>query len=174
MPRRYSKDHCRKLAALMRRLNKRLNADPAFRAAASARMKRRRADPAFNAAHRAAMKLINRDPKRKAALRKQMTRCNADPAFRARHLASLSIPARTRAAIIAALRADPNAKRAAARIGGVSYSTVLRIAKAAGITLNRKLTPAQRSDALRRRARGESLSRIARICNVDPSTISRL
>src|ERR1700747_1321672 len=49
-------------------------------------------------------------------------------------------------------------------------------AKARGQSLGRpfKLTPHQRSDAIRRRDRGEPLSDIARSYNVHPSTISRL
>ncbi len=49
-------------------------------------------------------------------------------------------------------------------------------AKARGQSLGRpfKLTPHQRSDAIRRRDRGETLSDIARSYNVHPSTISRL
>jgi hypothetical protein len=47
--------------------------------------------------------------------------------------------------VIAALKADPCAKRVAGRIPGANYSTVLRIAKAAAIELPyvRKLTPEQ-------------------------------
>jgi DNA invertase Pin-like site-specific DNA recombinase len=49
-------------------------------------------------------------------------------------------------------------------------------AKANGQSLGRpfKLTPHQRSEAIRRRDRGETLSNIARSYNVHPSTISRL
>jgi DNA invertase Pin-like site-specific DNA recombinase len=49
-------------------------------------------------------------------------------------------------------------------------------AKARGQSLGRpfKLTPHQRSEAIRRRDRGETLSDIARTYNVHPSTISRL
>jgi DNA invertase Pin-like site-specific DNA recombinase len=49
-------------------------------------------------------------------------------------------------------------------------------AKARGQSLGRpfKLTPHQRSEAIRRRDRGEPLGDIARSCNVHPSTISRL
>jgi DNA invertase Pin-like site-specific DNA recombinase len=49
-------------------------------------------------------------------------------------------------------------------------------AKANGQSLGRpfKLTPHQRSEAVRRRDRGETLSDIARSYNVHPSTISRL
>jgi DNA invertase Pin-like site-specific DNA recombinase len=49
-------------------------------------------------------------------------------------------------------------------------------AKARGQSLGRpfKLTPHQRSEAIRRRDRGESLGDIARSYNVHPSTISRL
>jgi DNA invertase Pin-like site-specific DNA recombinase len=49
-------------------------------------------------------------------------------------------------------------------------------AKARGQSLGRpfKLTPRQRSEAIRRRDRGETLSDIARSYNVHPSTISRL
>jgi DNA invertase Pin-like site-specific DNA recombinase len=49
-------------------------------------------------------------------------------------------------------------------------------AKARGQSLGRpfKLTPHQRSEAVRRRDRGETLSDIARSYNVHPSTISRL
>ena len=45
-------------------------------------------------------------------------------------------------------------------------------AKARGQSLGRpfKLTPHQRSAALRRRDRGETLTNIARSCNVHPST----
>jgi DNA invertase Pin-like site-specific DNA recombinase len=49
-------------------------------------------------------------------------------------------------------------------------------AKARGQSLGRpfKLTPHQRSEAIRRRDRGETLTDIARSYNVHPSTISRL
>jgi DNA invertase Pin-like site-specific DNA recombinase len=49
-------------------------------------------------------------------------------------------------------------------------------AKARGQSLGRpfKLTPHQRSEAIRRRDRGEPLNDIARSYNVHPSTISRL
>jgi DNA invertase Pin-like site-specific DNA recombinase len=49
-------------------------------------------------------------------------------------------------------------------------------AKANGQSLGRpfKLTPHQRSEAIRRRDRGETLSDVARSYNVHPSTISRL
>jgi DNA invertase Pin-like site-specific DNA recombinase len=49
-------------------------------------------------------------------------------------------------------------------------------AKERGQSLGRpfKLTPHQRSEAIRRRDRGESLSDIARTYNVHQSTISRL
>jgi DNA invertase Pin-like site-specific DNA recombinase len=49
-------------------------------------------------------------------------------------------------------------------------------AKANGQSLGRplKLTPHQRSGAIRRRDRGESLNDIARSYNFHPSTISRL
>ena len=49
-------------------------------------------------------------------------------------------------------------------------------AKARGQSLGRpfKLTPHQRSEAIPRRDRGETLSDIARSYNVHPSTISRL
>ena len=49
-------------------------------------------------------------------------------------------------------------------------------AKARGQSLGRpfKLTPHQRSEAIRRRSRGETLTDIARSYNVHPSTISRL
>jgi DNA invertase Pin-like site-specific DNA recombinase len=49
-------------------------------------------------------------------------------------------------------------------------------ARARGQSLGRpfKLTPHQRSEAIRRRDRGETLSDIARSYNVHPSTISRL
>ena len=49
-------------------------------------------------------------------------------------------------------------------------------AKARGQSLGRpfKLTPHQRSEPIRRRDRGESLTEIARSYNVHPSTISRL
>jgi hypothetical protein len=152
----------------------------------SRRMTHQRADPAFIAAHRRAMQRLWADPKftakQKPALRAYMKRRNADLTFRAKQVASVSIPPMTRAAIVAALMADPNARRVANKIGGASYKTVLRIAKAAGITLNRKtkpqqhakLTSQQRSEAIRRRDQGESLSRLARAYNVDPSTISRL
>jgi DNA invertase Pin-like site-specific DNA recombinase len=47
-------------------------------------------------------------------------------------------------------------------------------AKARGLGRPFKLTPHQRSAALRRRDRGETLTNIARSYNVHPSTISRL
>jgi DNA invertase Pin-like site-specific DNA recombinase len=49
-------------------------------------------------------------------------------------------------------------------------------AKARGQSLGRpfKFTPHQRSEAIRRRDRGETLTDIARSYNVHPSTISRL
>jgi hypothetical protein len=49
-------------------------------------------------------------------------------------------------------------------------------AKARGRSLGRsfKLAPHQRSSALRRRDRGETLTNVARSYNVHPSTISRL
>jgi hypothetical protein len=118
MPRRYSKADRKKRAAQMRRLNKRLNADPAFRAAARKRMKRQRIDPTFAALHRAAMQ-----------------RLHADPFFAAKQLMTHSIPAAKRAAIVAALKAEPNARRVFERVGGASYNTILKFAKEAGIKL---------------------------------------
>ena len=176
MPHRLSKAARRKLAALMRRQNKRLNADPAFRAAASERMKRRRADPAFNAIWLAAMKRLHADPKYTAAKRARTKRLYASPAFRAKLVAAgVLIPPARRAAIIAALRADPHAKRVARLVGGASYQTVLRVAKAARIKLHKsKLTPPQQREAIRRRDLGEPLGAIARSYNVHPSTICRL
>jgi hypothetical protein len=47
-------------------------------------------------------------------------------------------------------------------------------AKARGQSFPFKLTPHQRSAALRRRDRGETLTNIARSYNVHPGTISRL
>ncbi len=74
-----------------------------------------------------------------------MRRRNADPAFRAKQHAAVSIPSATRAAIIAALKVDPHAKRVATKIVGASYWTVLRIAKTERIRLkNPKLTPRQK------------------------------
>ncbi len=171
MPHRLSKAAREKLAVLMTQRNR----DPASRAVATARMKRRRADPAFNAAHRRAMKRLWADPKFKAATRARMKRNNADTAFRAKQSASVSIPPATRAAIIAALRADPHAKRVAKSVGGASYKTVLRVAKAAGIKLRPpKLTPHQKREAIKRRDGGEPLGAIARSYNVHPSMICRL
>jgi hypothetical protein len=150
-------------------------ADPAFRAALSERMKRLRSDPVFNAAHRAAMKHRRIDPKLRAAFRAAIKRRNADPAFRAKQLATVSIPPETRTVIIAALRADPHARRVARTVGGASYSTVLRIARAVRIKLRPpKLSRRQKREAIQRRARGEVLSAIARSYNVHPSTICRL
>jgi hypothetical protein len=154
---------------------KRQNANPAFRAVFSERMKRLRADPLFNAAHRAAMKRRRTDPKLRAAFRAAIKRRNADPGFRAKQLAAVSIPPETRAVIIAALRADPHARRVARTVGGASYSTVLRIARAARIKLRPpKLSLRQKREAIQRRDRGELLNAIARSYNVHPSTICRL
>jgi CENP-B N-terminal DNA-binding domain len=150
MPYPYSKAHRRKLAALM---------------------KRRRTDPAFNAIQRAAMQRLWADPEYRARHRAAMQRHWADPECRA---SARCIPAETRAAIVAALNADPNAKRVAKKIPGATYGTVLRVAKAARIELHHKLTPRHRGDACRRYGQGESLSSIARVYNVHPSTISRL
>jgi hypothetical protein len=179
MPRRLSRAKRRKLALLMRRLNQRRNADPAFRAASSERMKRRRRDPAFvaawsaavkrlhadpgfkaakraqiarlnadsrsRAAKRAHMKRLNADPEFRAASRARLKRQRADPAFAAKRLAACSIPAKTRAAIVAALRADPNASRVAATAGGASHTDVVKIARAAGIRLRKGRPPRRRA-----------------------------
>jgi transposase-like protein len=53
---------------------------------------------------------------------------------------------------------------------------VSRIARAAGIALpnSRKLTPQQKSEAIRRRDLGETLASIARDYGVNPSTIFHL
>ena len=75
-------------------------------------------------------------PGYRAASRARMKRLRADPAFAARRLAACSLLAETRAAIIAALRDDPNASRAARKIG-VAHSTVCKLARAAGIRLRR-------------------------------------
>src|SRR5260370_5904984 len=83
----FIKSRAQKLAALMKRQNERLNADPAFHDAASERMKRCHADPAFNSLHRAAMKRLHADPKFTAANRARMQLRNADPARRANQLA---------------------------------------------------------------------------------------
>jgi len=72
MPRRYSMAHRRKIAALMRRLN----ADPAYRAARSNRMRQLRADPKFVAAYLAAMKRLRLPDKTRAAVIAALT---ADP-----------------------------------------------------------------------------------------------
>jgi CENP-B N-terminal DNA-binding domain len=169
--RRLSKAARAKIAAS----NRRRFSNPAIRAAYSERMSRKRADPAFNAAHLASMRYLNSDPHFKAANRARMRRRNADPAFRAKRRAAVSIPAAARAAIVAALKADPHAKRVATKIAGASYWTVLRIAKAERIKLgNPKLTPWQKCEAVRRRERGECLSSIARRYDVHPSTICRL
>jgi uncharacterized protein YecT (DUF1311 family) len=60
------------------------------------------------------MTRLNADPKfvakRRAAQRAWMKRSNADPAFAAKQRASVSIPPKTRAAIIAALKVDPHAR----------------------------------------------------------------
>jgi hypothetical protein len=119
----------------MTKLNKRQNADPDFRAASRARMKRNRANPTFNAACRRAIQRLNADPEFAAANQACMQRRNADPAFRAKQRAARAIPSATRAAIIAALKADPNATRVVRSVGGASYTTVLRVAKAEGIKL---------------------------------------
>jgi len=119
----------------------RLNRDPVFRAAngkrASKRLKRLHADPAFKAVLRAANRRLHADPEFAEANRERMRRKNADPMFRAKQRAARSIPSATRAAIIAALKADPHAKRVTKQIDGASYKTVLRIAKATGIKLTK-------------------------------------
>jgi hypothetical protein len=101
----------------------------------SAAMKRKRADPAFAALHRAAMQRLNADPEFAAARLARIERLNADPGFRAKQRASRAISVETRAAIVAALRADPNAWRVALSVAGASYTTVRRIAKAEGVSL---------------------------------------
>src|ERR1700719_543606 len=111
----------------------RLNSDPAFSAANSRRMKRQRADPAFNALHGASLRRLHADPDFAGRRDANIARLNADSAFRAEQRASVSIPPKTRAAIIAALKADPGAIRVARKIRGASSTTVRRIAKAAGI-----------------------------------------
>lgn len=83
------------------------------------------------------MRRLNADPEFAAANSARMQQRNADPDFRAKQRASRAIPDGRRAAIIDALRADPNPRRAAKKVAGVSYSTVLRIAKASGIALER-------------------------------------
>jgi CENP-B N-terminal DNA-binding domain len=174
--RRISKSaHAKRIAAARKTIT-RLNRSPAFRAANSRRMKRNRADPAFNTLHRAAMQRLHADPLFVKANRERMIRNHADPVFCDRQRVSVSIPPSMRAAIISALNAEPNAKRIARMISGASYSTVLRVAKAAGIELpnNRKLTARQKREAVRRRARGEKLAKIARRFDVAECTISRL
>ena len=59
---------------------KALNADPAFKAQAAARMKALNADPAFKAQAAARMKALNADP----AFKARMKALHADPAFKAR------------------------------------------------------------------------------------------
>jgi hypothetical protein len=107
----------------------------------SQRMKRLSADPKFaakrDAAALAQMKRLNADPKFRSANRARMKRQRADPVFAAKRLAACSTPPKVRAAIIAALKADPHAKRVTAKIGGPRYKTVRKIAKEAGIKLIR-------------------------------------
>jgi hypothetical protein len=101
---------------------KRMNADPVFAARRDAvsgeRMKRLHADAVFAA-------------KQAAAASESMKRLN--PVFAAKRAAARSTLTE---AIIAALRADPNATRVGKQTGVVA-ETVLRIAKAAGIKLTR-------------------------------------
>jgi hypothetical protein len=52
-------------------------------------------------------------------------------------LSIIRVPAETRAAIAAALRADQNARRVLREVGGASYCTIRKIAKDAGIKLQR-------------------------------------
>jgi DNA invertase Pin-like site-specific DNA recombinase len=68
------------------------------------------------------------------------------------------------------------AGRVRARIDRARTGEGRERAKARGQSLGRpfKLTPHQRSEAIRRRDQGEPLSEIARSYNVHPSTISRL
>jgi hypothetical protein len=104
-----------------------------------------------------------------------MIRRNADPKFRDKQRAAVSIPAATRAAVIAALEADPHARRVAKKVAGASYATILRIAKTSDIKLKSpKLTPLQEREAIRRRDHGEPLTDIAGDYDVHPSTICRL
>ena len=140
-------------------MKRRWKSDAAFRAKAGGVFNRLHADPAFAARRDARMACLN-----------------ADPQFCARQRAAVSIEPKTRAAILAALKADPSAVRVARKIGGASYATVLRIARAAGIALpnNRKLTLQQKFEAIRRRNHGEPPTVIARSYGVNPSTISRL
>jgi hypothetical protein len=112
---------------------KRMNADPMFAArrdaASGERMKRLRTDPVFVA-------------KQAAAASENMKRLRADPAFAAKKAAARSILTET---IIAALRVDPNATRVADQTGVVA-ETVLRTAKAAGVTLRRGRPRRNRSE----------------------------
>lgn len=157
MPRRFSKADRKKRSARM----KRLNADPRFAAkrdaAARTNLKRLGTDPAFaakrDAASRAAMKRLHRkNPGLAAAAGARLRRLNSDPVFAARRNAAVSatqsrlrgISAATRAAITAALEADPNASRVVRIIGGVGYKTVLKIAREAGIRLWRGGRPRRR------------------------------
>jgi hypothetical protein len=153
---------------------KKLYRDPAFHAAASRRMKKLRRDPAFNASRRKAIKRLNADPKILAANRARLKRLKADPAFRAKHRASVSLPARTHAAIVAALRAGATGV-SVARSTRVNRCTVYRIAKRAGIKITRPLalTPAQITRARRRIDAGERLYLVARHFGIHPETLSR-
>ena len=140
---------------------KRLNADPRFAAkrdaAARTNLKRLATDPAFaakrDAASSAAMKRLHKkNPGIAAAASARLRRLNSDPVFAARRNAAVSatqsrlrgISTATRAAIIAALEADPNAARAVRIVGGVGYRTVLKIAREAGFRLWRGGRPRRR------------------------------
>ncbi len=57
--------------------------------------------------------------------------------FAAAHATRRAVPPHTRAKIIAALKANPNAKAVAKEVGGACYDTVKLIAKQAGIRLGR-------------------------------------
>jgi hypothetical protein len=120
MTKRASRETCKKLSAIM---------------------KRRRADPGFIAAYQAGMQRLHADPEFAASNSSRMQERNAEPAFRAKQRASRAIPDETRRTIVAALRADPNPYRVARAIDGASYSTVLRIAKAAGIATAGRTRP---------------------------------
>jgi hypothetical protein len=103
---------------------KRMNDDPVFAARRNAfsgeRMKRLRSDPVFL-------------EKQAASASEAMKRLNADPVLRARRAAARNLRVN---AIIAALRVDPNATRVA-RKTGACVRTVLKLAKAAGVSLAR-------------------------------------
>lgn len=132
-------------------------------------MKRLHADPVFAA---------RRDARASACMKRLL----GDPAFLAKRLAAgqpIPISPETRAAIVAALRVTPNAKRVADKFSDVSYGTVLKFAKAGGIELKRGgyglrrrtkwyvIRPVEEERRKRREARAALMKCIRRQSRVD-------